>query len=255
MKKKWIIIIIFIAIVMFVFLFKQTEKFEYTNNITPPTTYRVKINKHLFYKELIVEEYRSCSAVDCEGTTKKNKVIHIERFAKSSPSYRCFAYAGDNNSYNLRLFCYSCLFKAKSRYGDLTVGDPWFINDTCITNPILKSSNVIRTLYSVNTTKGIFLKKAIIPFLIEEKLSWNLSFCQPAVHATKRLIPPLREILYSKLDTTDYGELVEHLLNCDLDLAQKKFESKYKLYIIKTIIKKILPLNLIWKIKKIISTI
>ena len=187
--------------------------------------------------------------------TKKNKVIHIERFAKSSPSYRCFAYAGDNNSYNLRLFCYSCLFKAKSRYGDLTVGDPWFINDTCITNPILKSSNVIRTLYSVNTTKGIFLKKAIIPFLIEEKLSWNLSFCQPAVHATKRLIPPLREILYSKLDTTDYGELVEHLLNCDLDLAQKKFESKYKLYIIKTIIKKILPLNLIWKIKKLISTI
>ena len=91
--------------------------------------------------------------------------------------------------------------------------------------------------------------------MIEEKLSWNLSFCQPAVHATKRLIPPLREILYSKLDTTDYGELVEHLLNCDLDLAQKKFESKYKLYIIKTIIKKILPLNLIWKIKKIISTI
>lgn len=75
MKKKWILIVIFIVIIIFIFFFKQTKKFEYTNNIIPPTTYLVKINKYLFYKELIVEEYQSCSAVDCDGTTKKNKII------------------------------------------------------------------------------------------------------------------------------------------------------------------------------------
>ena len=66
--------------------------------------------------------------VNFDITDSKGKTVHVERHAKSSPTYRCFAYSGDGYSYNIRPSCYSCPFRGKGRYGDLTVGDAWGLN-------------------------------------------------------------------------------------------------------------------------------
>ena len=165
--------------------------------------------------------------------TKNRRISHIERFAGSSPTYRCYAYSGDGNNYNLRLSCYNCTFKSLKRYADITVGDPWFIQNPKINNPRLRSNNVIRSLYSVNTTKGDKLAKEIRSLILEEEIAVEDAFCQPAVVPSRRDIPLLREELYSKIDTTDYGALVENLLSCDLNRAHTSFVKKYKRMCIK----------------------
>lgn len=167
---------------------------------------------------------------------------HIERFAGSSPTYRCYAYSGDGNNYNLRLSCYNCTFKSLKRYADITVGDPWFIKNQNISNPKLRSDNVIRSLYSVNTAKGNKLARTIRNIISEEEIAVKDAFCQPAVVPSRRDIPFLREELYSKIDTTDYGSLVESLLSCDLNGAHACFVKDYRKKCIKTKIRKLIKL-------------
>jgi len=163
---------------------------------------------------------------------------HIERYAASSPTYRCYAYAGDGFFYNHRISCYNCSFRSKKRYADITVGDPWFIRDDVISTPSLRSCNVIRSLFSTNTKKGEFLLSAIKNYLRIEELEIDKSFCQPAVLPANNVIPEKRKILFSCIDKEDYGALVERLLNCNLDKAQSKFEKDYKIKILKRILKK-----------------
>ena len=174
--------------------------------------------------------------------TKDGRSIHVERFAGSSPTYRCYAYSGDGNNYNLRLSCYNCSFRSLKRYGDITVGDPWFIPNQKITNSQLKSYNVIRSLYSVNTEKGESLAKEIRRFTIEEQIKAEDAFCQPAVLPSRRDVPQLRKKLYSKVDITDYGTLVEELLTCNLDEAHAIFEKNYRMKCLKMFVFRFLKL-------------
>lgn len=166
---------------------------------------------------------------------------HIERFAASSPSYRCYAYAGDGKAYNHRLSCYSCPFKSEMRYADMTVGDPWFISNKEIMTPLLTSKNVIRSLYSVNTPKGEILNALISSELLTEEIPREKSFCQPAVLPGKKLIPLERSELFSSLGSKDYGILVEKLLHCNLEKAHKEFVWQYRKNMIKRLVKKIIP--------------
>lgn len=55
---------------------QESEKileYKYTDEATPPTTYKIKLNFDT--KELYAYEYESCSAVDCEGSESANTVI------------------------------------------------------------------------------------------------------------------------------------------------------------------------------------
>lgn len=171
---------------------------------------------------------------------KDYRINHIERFAASSPSYRCYAYAGDGLSYNQRLSCYSCPFRATKRYADITVGDPWFVSNDNISDYDLKSTNVIRSLISINTNQGLKIYSMIKNELVTEELSREKSFCQPAVLKAKRIIPAERSILYKELDNVEYGKLVERLLNCNLDKAHIKYDFNYKKKEFKRVIKKYL---------------
>ncbi len=170
----------------------------------------------------------------------KNKWKHIERFAGSSPSYRCYAYAGDGNFYNHRLSCYNCPFRSEKRYADITVGDPWFINDNNISNSLLTSKNVIRSLYTVNTPNGEKLSSLISNNLLTEEISRSKSFCQSAVLPGRKQIPVERRELYSSLSSIEYGMLVEKLLNCNLEKAHIDFDKRYKKNEIKRLLKKII---------------
>lgn len=171
---------------------------------------------------------------------KEGKVCHIERHAASSPSYRCYAYAGNGKHYNHRLSCYSCPFRSQKRYGDITVGDPWFISNDIIHNRKLRSSNSIRSLYSVNTAKGKELISHISFMLNKEELTISDAFTQPALQSLVKEIPLEREIMYSRLNKQDYGNLVEELLGCDLAESHRVFEKKYKKERIKRFVNKLL---------------
>ena len=168
------------------------------------------------------------------------KTTHYERHASSSPTYRCFAYSGDGMNYNMRPSCYNCHFRSLTRYGDITVGDPWYIPNAIIKETRLKSSNAIRSLYSVNTPKGKEFIASIKRNLFEEELSVVDSFCQPATLETCRIMPEVRSELFQRCQKEDYGILVERLLKCNLDDAQKIFERKYRKIKIKKLLKRFL---------------
>lgn len=121
--------------------------------------------------------------VNFDITDSKGKTVHVERHAKSSPTYRCFAYSGDGYSYNIRPSCYSCPFRGKGRYGDLTVGDAWGLNKKY---PQLFTSYNMRNGVSIlicNTMKGVNVGNKIESFydlyaIPVESVLYNRHFCQ-----------------------------------------------------------------------------
>ena len=153
---------------------------------------------------------------------------HIERHASASPSYRAFAYAGDGKNYNLRLSCYSCNFRKPERYGDITVGDPWFINWSKVKIKQIKTFRGAKSIFSTNTVKGQSLFRQIFPLLTVEELSHDVLFSQPAVLNDNREVPDLRSEIYGSIDNEDYGTLIQRLFKCNLELSHKEFEKKYK---------------------------
>lgn len=171
---------------------------------------------------------------------KDGHLAHVERFASSSPTYHCFAYSGDGINHNLRLSCYQCSFKAVSRYGDITVGDPWFIKDNVIKEYKLKSQNVIRSLYSANTEKGYKLICHIASKLYQREYSFTETFVQPAVKYEKRYISTIRREVYLRLDFEDYGSLVESLFNCKLEEEHKMFVKQYRITELKDKVKQLI---------------
>lgn len=184
-----------------------------------------------------IYKHQNGGMVNFDFQTEVGKTQHIERHASSSPSYRCFAYSGDGQNYNMRLSCYSCLFRDTNRYGDITVGDPWFIDQRILPIKYNPCINVTLSLYSANTQKGYQLLSKIDKFLNKKEYSREESFCQPAVKPINRPIPPLRSELFGKIENNDYGKLVEQLMNCNLDEAHKAFEKKYRFRHLKNIIK------------------
>ena len=162
---------------------------------------------------------------------------HIERHASASPSYRCYAYSPDGNSYNLRLSCYSCPFRAKERYADITVGDPWGVLNKDIVNKHLHSNNIIRSIYSENTEKGSMLISHIQSKLESQEYSWDVLFCQSAVQPARRIIPERREEFFKRVKLEDYGLVVEDITGKSLNKAHQKFVLNYYLEYFKSLIR------------------
>lgn len=152
---------------------------------------------------------------------------HIERHASASPTYRSFAYAGDGKNYNLRLSCYNCHFRSEKRYGDITVGDPWFIDWRKVGNKEIRRYEGAKSIFSTNTDKGQRLFQQTSQLLIVEELSHKTLFCQPAVLNDSREVPELRSEIYGRIDKEDYGTLIQGLFNCNLEASHKEFEKKY----------------------------
>lgn len=207
--------------------------------------YEVKYWEEIFNGRILNFRFRSKRVYkDSNGgivnfdLEKNGKTTHIERYAGGSPTYRCYAYSGDGFSYNQRPSCYTCHFRAEKRFADITVGDPWFIDNKIINNTLL-ATNTIRSLYSVNTEQGEQLINHIKQYLIEEELNVSDAFCQPATKNVVRQMPKERQELFACLKTEEYGLLVERLLKCDLKTAHRKFNRKYKLSCIKRMVKKI----------------
>lgn len=171
--------------------------------------------------------------VNFDVIKKNGCTIHIERHASSSPTYRAYAYSGDGINHNLRPFCYSCSFRADTRYGDITVGDPWGIKDNLLHDKRLRSQNCIRTFFVTNSPKGAALIQRIKNNLILQELSKKESFAQPAVLSSNRTNVGKRNEIYTRIRNEEYSKIIEDLFHCDLERSHRFFVRNYWMATIK----------------------
>ena len=181
--------------------------------------------------------------VNFDVVTANGKKKHIERFAGSSPTYKCYTYSGDGHSYNLRPSCYSCVFKDKNRYGDITIGDPWGVRMDIITEPSIKKTPAIRSLYMVNTVQGNNLLKEITHLLSSQEIPKEEAFKQGALLPISLDVPPLRQRILKCATMKEYVSLIEQHFGCNLEKEHVAFDKRYKRQYIKHLVKKYLHLN------------
>ena len=184
--------------------------------------------------------------------TRKGKVRNYVWPAAYSPVYRCFTANEDGIDYNLRPSCYGCKFHEPERFGDLTIGDAWGIQDK---RPELFDQHTKKkgiSLIFENTRKGALLIEKIQHLITNVQIPLSDALSQPALLPTDKPIPAGRKILYDNLDTADYQTLVESVLHVDFDKLQTGYIRRQKINRIKQIIKKIIYYKMkrfyhIWK--------
>ena len=142
---------------------------------------------------------------------KKNK--HIEIHASGSPTYKCFAYCENGINYNLRPSCYSCQFRDKKRFADLTVGDAWSIKENDLFTTKAKWNGISQLI--CNSRKADELLK-LLQDINFKSLNINHAFAQPALLPTHRNIPAEREFIYKITDGEDYAMRIEQVLGIKL---------------------------------------
>ena len=174
---------------------------------------------------------------------------HYEFFGPFSPTYRCFAYNGDNVSYNLRHSCYCCPFRGSSRYGDITVGDAWFIDAAKYLNIEIDWKNGVSHFFG-NTQKGNDYIHQILPLLKWCEIPLEEGFKQPAILPTHREIPSEREQLYKAINTSEnYAQIIKRLLHVDVEQLYDEVLRKERNTEMKNFVKRVLLINKFRSIK------
>lgn len=177
---------------------------------------------------------------------KKGKKKHIEILGPGSPSYYSFAYSNDKKNYNLREICYSCPFRDKNRYGDLTVGDAWGMYSKYPRIFTVKNQWSGISLVFSNTNKGQSLLRLVDSAINLVELNGIDVFCQDALIPMKREIPKQRYDLYNSLDKDRYNVLIEKLLNTNLNKNLKIARKKVRMQSFKLFVKAFILYDL-WK--------
>ena len=168
---------------------------------------------------------------------------HYEFFGPYSPTYRCFAYNGDNVSYNLRHSCYCCPFRESSRYGDITVGDAWFIDAAKYLNADIDWKNGVSHFFG-NTKKGREYINQILPLLKWTEIPLEDAFKQPAILPTHREIPVERNQIYKAIDTDEnYAQIIKRLLHTDIEQLYEEELQKQRKSKMKNFVKRVLFIN------------
>lgn len=154
---------------------------------------------------------------------RNGKTVHYERHASCSPTYKCFAYSPDGMKYNLRDCCYSCVFRHKGRYGDITAGDAW--GHSLTSRQLFVKKNLKNGISAIipNTEKG----KDIIGILSNRydffAVPAKMTFSQEALLPTHREIPSARDKIYEAVDAGEYAAVVESVLGVNLDAEYRNF--------------------------------
>lgn len=154
--------------------------------------------------------------INFDLTRKKSEISHVERHGKYSPTYRCYAYSGDGMNYNLRECCYNCAFRSPARYGDLTVGDAWLIDDKYLNWNQTNCTNGV-SLAIVNTDHGTEIMEKVSELVRVKEIPREAAFVQPALLPSARTIPAGRKMLYDNLGKEEYSNLVNRVLQVDIE--------------------------------------
>ena len=174
---------------------------------------------------------------------KTSSTEYHEFFGPYSPTYRCYAYNGDSVSYNIRHSCYSCPFREQSRYGDITVGDAWFIDAAKYLNINIDWKNGVSHFFG-NTKKGSQYINQILPLLKWAEIPLEDAFKQPAILPVHREIPAERDQIYKAIDTDEnYAQIIKRLLHVDVEQLYEEEQRKLRKTEMKNFIKRILLIN------------
>ena len=179
--------------------------------------------------------------------SKGPKKQHIECLGQFSPTYACYAYNKQEQIFNARQSCYACTFRSEKRYGDLTVGDPWFIDAIPMSE---WEQNNGRSLVIANTRKGDEFFKSIGDKLNVRKIAHETAFQQPALLPTDRIVPNERKAIYDNVGTGKYEEVVNEIMNENLWQRYMENEKRERKKRFKKFVKKILFWEQIKKIKR-----
>lgn len=168
---------------------------------------------------------------------------HYEFFGPYSPTYRSYAYNGDGKNYNLRPNCYSCPFRERGRYGDITVGDAWFIDASKFLDTKIDWKNGVSHFFG-NTTKGNEYLAQVLPLLHYAELPLEEAFKQPAILPSSREIPAERKEIYRAINTDeDYGHIIKRVLKVDVEKLYNDDQRKQRKAEMKNFVKRILLIN------------
>ena len=168
---------------------------------------------------------------------------HYEFFGPYSPTYRCYAYNGDGVSYNIRHSCYNCPFREQSRYGDITVGDAWFIDAAKYLNTDIDWKNGVSHFFG-NTKKGCEYINQILPLLKWAEIPLEDAFKQPAILPAHREIPAERDQIYKAINTDEnYAQIIKRLLHADVEQLYEEEQRKQRKSEMKNFVKKVLLIN------------
>lgn len=181
----------------------------------------------------------SFDVVDGKGRRK-----HVEHHGRLSPTYRCYAYSGDGLNYNLRKSCYSCPFKEPMRYGDMSIGDAWFVNRYY--PQVFTKTNRYNgiSLGISNSKKGESLLAVIKKYAEVEEIEWGSAFVQPALLPQLRSIPPERQTIYQSAEAgRDYVQTIEHVLNVDFKQERSLHLKQFMMNKIRSLIKFIIHIS------------
>lgn len=172
--------------------------------------------------------------------TQKGRVRNYVWPAACSPVYRCFTANEDGVDYNLRPSCYGCKFHESERYGDITIGDAWGIQDKRpeLFDQHTKTKGI--SLVFENSRKGSVIMKKIQHLIYSVQIPLSDALSQPALVPYDNPIPTGRKILYDNLGTSDYQTLVESVLHVDFDKLQSGYVRKQRINNLKKIFKKII---------------
>ena len=174
---------------------------------------------------------------------KTSSTEHHEFFGPYSPTYRCYAYNGDSVSYNIRHSCYNCPFREQSRYGDITVGDSWFIDAAKYLNINIDWKNGVSHFFG-NTKKGSQYINQILPLLKWAEIPLEDAFKQPAILPARREIPAERDQIYKAIDTDEnYAQIIKRLLHADVEQLYVEEQRKQRKSEMKNFVKRILLIN------------
>ncbi len=177
---------------------------------------------------------------DLKKTSGSN---HYDILGSFSPTYRCYAYNGDGINYNLRTSCYTCPFRDKGRYGDITVGDSWFVDAAKFLNQELDWKNGVSHFFA-NTEKGKSFISKILPQLNSVEIPLSEAFKQPAILPSNRTIPAERAEIYRAVDTTEnYAAIIKRLLHVDIEKLYADAEKQRKRKEMKNLIKRFLLID------------
>jgi len=168
---------------------------------------------------------------------------HHEFFGPYSPTYRSYAYNGDNVSYNLRPSCYTCPFREQGRYGDITVGDAWFIDAAQYLKRDIDWKKGVSHFFG-NTAKGNGLIHQFLPMLKWAEIPLDEAFKQPAMLPAQRAIPKERQEIYNAIDTNEgYAQIIRRVLHADVEQLYNDARRQQRKNEMKNIVKRFLLIN------------
>lgn len=168
------------------------------------------------WKRYISEKFGDRKVINMKFRNKENGISNVllqfelDNGELYSEAYRdCLYIQGFINNYYTRRSCFSCSFKGKNRYSDVTIGDFWSINEfhNEMTNKYGVSAVIAHTNKGKNLIESITENLNICGAKSSEIAVWNESLNEPAK------LTRYRSMFYSLWQDDTVDDVIRNLMS------------------------------------------